>query len=63
MVPAANTSSNSSDPAGQPGGAPPAGTDYKKNMLKTMLDIVPALLEIKNLPEAKVYKFETFKLK
>ena len=36
---------------------------FKKNMLKTMLDIAPALLKIKNLPEAKVYKFETFELK
>ena len=36
---------------------------FKKNMLKTMLDIAPALLKIKNLPKAKVYKFETFELK
>ena len=36
---------------------------FKENMLKTMHDITPSLIKIKNLPEAKVYKFETFELK
>ena len=36
---------------------------FKENISKTMLDIAPSLLKIKNLPDAKFYKFETFEIK
>ena len=36
---------------------------FKENISKTMLNIAPSLIKIKNSPEAKLYKFETFELK
>ena len=36
---------------------------FNENISKTMLDIAPSLLNIKNLPDAKLHEFETFSVK